>query len=137
MPVLCEMRCVDIPDTSGDAMQIIEIATPVYGDTREIELRGTRVVYQAISDRSVRILHIILGEVGVIVNDPEELDIENVGQIKPVIGQIWNSDPDIGMSAIMLADGHITYNMNPPQPGITVMVRSQYLAPQEGEIIFG
>lgn len=137
MPVLCEMNCIDIPDPYEAAMQVLHVATPEIGEVREIELRGTRVVYEAVSNTSVRILQIFLGDVPVGLNDPTELAIEEEHQIDAVVGRIWNSDPDIGMSAIMLADGHITYRQDPPEPGTSVMVRSQHLAPKEGEILFG
>lgn len=137
MPVLCEMYCIDVPDPQEEAIKVLKIATPRIGEVREIELRGTRVIYEVVNDRSIKVLHIILGGVEVVLSDPEELFIEEDNRISHALGRVWNSDPEIGTSAIMLGDGNITYLQDPPEPGTTIMVRSQHLIPNKGEIIFG
>ena len=128
MPVMVEIHSIDEFDVYQEKERVLSAHPLNPGDTREIELAGTRVVYEAVDDTHVRLLHIILGN-GILFVYKDQDEVIEVAEANPLVTtQPLYSDAESGRPAMEICDGHLTYAEEPEQPGHTIRVQSYYIA---------
>lgn len=137
MPVMVELYSVDQRDEGQEKELVLESHVVRPGEIREVSLADTCVVYKGVDETHVRVLHVIIGDATLFCSSHPIEVVEGLEDAALVVGKLSDSDTREGRSAIMLCDGHLTYAQDPPQPGHTVRLRSHFVAPKAGELIFG
>lgn len=134
---MVEIHSVDQPDQHQEKELVLSATLLHPGEMRKIELAGTRVVYSYVDGEQVRVFDIILGDGTLFVSSHPDEEVVTPEDVALVVGQLTDSDAESGRSAIMICDGHHTYTLPTPQPGHTIRVRSHFVAPKKGELLFG